>query len=632
MNEINEKSEIIKTFHENGQIKEEIETLNNKWHGLYKLYHENGQLLVVTRFENEKQVDGIVDSYDDNGTLIRTVIIKNGNFNGPFKEFYPSGTIKKEGVYKEGEIIGIPIEYFEDGNVIRSKRNDSNINFASGKTKDNPESNEVESTNNYINTVLTNKEFKDIIDSYIKNEKVKNFELNISISKWYGYTPFKCSGEFEGHNFISKIVEVCKWGICEHNYKDINKLLNDIKDYEIDELHKHLDIEIISEDEDFEIDFIKWEKGTPDEFIEEIEEDWGAFDIRDNSTEEEQLDFIFKEGSVIDEIQILLSNDDSTFKLSWINSKENEENDKVISTLKHVNEYNNNLLVEAITKTGNAFNDNDKSYDFYENGQYQEGINSVKKALEIIPNNSTFLDTLALGYYYLGDYNSAIEISNNCIDFDIEKDSENAEHYFNRGNIQLKMNEIVKAKHDFEKALEIDNSFDPAIEAINKLIEDEEENKFDLIINQINTELYELSDKNIDNDSDIDENIEEADLEIYLMYEGALFTYINDNEEEMTFEAFGLIVECPDDEDYEWEVKDALGELVFTTKRDSYETYLITDLPENIVDYEFTNSVGNLHDEALNSIEEAVEFIKNLKTISFKELNPKEGESIYYID
>ena len=116
---INDKSEIIKTYHENGQIKEEIETLNNKWHGLYKLYHENGQLRVVTRNENGKQVDGIVDSYNDKGTLIRTVIIKNGNFNGPFKEFYHSGTIKKEGEYKEGEIIGIPIEYFEDGSVIQ---------------------------------------------------------------------------------------------------------------------------------------------------------------------------------------------------------------------------------------------------------------------------------------------------------------------------------------------------------------------------------------------------------------------------------------------------------------------------------------------------------------------------------
>ena len=100
----------------------------------------------------------------------------------------------------------------------------------------------------------------------------------------------------------------------------------------------------------------------------------------------------------------------------------------------------------------------------------------------------------------------------------------------------------------------------------------------------------------------------------------------------MTFEAFRLVVECPGADDYEWEVKDALGELVFTTKGDSKETYLITDLPEDIVDYEFTNSVGNLHDDALNSLEEAVDFIKNLKTISFKEINHKDGESICYID
>ena len=128
---------------------------------------------------------------------------------------------------------------------------------------------------------------------------------------------------------------------------------------------------------------------------------------------------------------------------------------------------------------------------------------------------------------------------------------------------------------------------------------------------------------------------EEPDLEIYLMYEGALFTYFNDNGDEMTFEAFGLIVECPNDEDYEWEVKNALGELVFTEKKVSeysYETHLVTDLPEDIEDYDFTNSVGNLHDEALNSIEEAVEFIKNLKTISFKNLNPKNGESIRFIN
>lgn len=369
----------------------------------------------------------------------------------------------------------------------------SNAYITIDKIKEELLSIEEESKNKVIKTVETNYEFKNVIGSFIKNGKVNNFDLIISISKWYGHTPFKCSGEFEGHKFTSEILEVCKWGVCEHNYNDINKLLNDIKDYEIEELHNHLDIDIISEDENFEIEFIKWEEGTPDEFVKEIEEEWGALDIRDNSDEEEQLDFICKEGAVIDGIRILLSNDDTDFELSWIYSKENELNDKIISDLKNADEITKDLLFGAINKFSNAHIDNDKSYEYYENGKYLEGIESAKKALEILPNNSSFLDTLALGYYYLGDYKSAIESSNDCIDFDIEEDSENAEHYFNRGNIHLKMNENVKAKYDFEKALEIDNSFEPAIDAINNLIE--VENEFDSIINQINKELSELSDK-----------------------------------------------------------------------------------------------------------------------------------------
>ena len=111
------KTVIVKTHHENGKIKEEIETVNDKLHGLYKLYHDNGQLRVFTRFENGLQVDGVVDSFDENGFLIRTVELKKGNKNGPYKEFYPSGRIKKEGRYKDNEIIGKSIEYFENGNI-----------------------------------------------------------------------------------------------------------------------------------------------------------------------------------------------------------------------------------------------------------------------------------------------------------------------------------------------------------------------------------------------------------------------------------------------------------------------------------------------------------------------------------
>ena len=166
-------------------------------------------------------------------------------------------------------------------------------------------------------TVLTNKDFKYEIENFIKKEKVENFELTINIAKWYGYTPYKYICKFDGYNFKANISHVCKWGDCEHNYEHINELLNDIKDYEIEELHKYLDIEIIPEDDGFELEFIEWEEGTPEEFIEKIEEEWDVFNIMDNGYEEEIFDIIYKEGAIIDGIRILLSNDDSTFELSW---------------------------------------------------------------------------------------------------------------------------------------------------------------------------------------------------------------------------------------------------------------------------------------------------------------------------
>lgn len=114
----NETEVIIeKTYHDNGELKEEFETLNGERHGYYKLYHDNGQLRVILQNEYDIQADGIVESLDENGFLNRSVFIKNGNLNGPFKEYYSSGKIKREGEYKDDEIIGIPIEYFEDGRV-----------------------------------------------------------------------------------------------------------------------------------------------------------------------------------------------------------------------------------------------------------------------------------------------------------------------------------------------------------------------------------------------------------------------------------------------------------------------------------------------------------------------------------
>ena len=115
--------QIIKYYYDNGNLKEEYETLDGVKHGYYKLYHDNGQLKVLLHCEKGIQVDENIDSFDLNGKLVRKAEIKNGLLNGFFKEYYPSGKIKREGVYKDGEIFGIPKEYLEDGRIQNSLKN-----------------------------------------------------------------------------------------------------------------------------------------------------------------------------------------------------------------------------------------------------------------------------------------------------------------------------------------------------------------------------------------------------------------------------------------------------------------------------------------------------------------------------
>lgn len=156
---------VEKTFHENGKIKEEIETVNGKRHGLYKLYFDNGQLRVVTRYEYGNQLDGVVDSYDENGILIRTVEIKNGNLNGPFKEFYPSGMMKKEGEYKDDEIIGKPIEYSDNENIKDDNEENVKLNFNDMK---------LIIKELKVETILV-----DFVNSWNKNIDCKDYQLEI---------------------------------------------------------------------------------------------------------------------------------------------------------------------------------------------------------------------------------------------------------------------------------------------------------------------------------------------------------------------------------------------------------------------------------------------------------------------
>ena len=112
---------------------------------------------------------------------------------------------------------------------------------------------------------------------------------------------------------------------------------------------------------------------------------------------------------------------------------------------------------------------------------------------------------------------------------------------------------------------------------------------------------------------------------IHLQKEGNYFYYTNENGEKDQFIADKLLVESPEDNKLEFIVRDEIEEaldskyIIFVTKGD--EVFRIIDLPE-IEDSEFENSVGVLtdSDKPLKSSEEAVQFVKNIKTISFNDI------------
>ena len=117
----------------------------------------------------------------------------------------------------------------------------------------------------------------------------------------------------------------------------------------------------------------------------------------------------------------------------------------------------------------------------------------------------------------------------------------------------------------------------------------------------------------IDNDTK-----ENPGHEIYLMTEGKTFFYEDKNGNEMSFEADALIVECPDFEDLESKVKDAVGKQILISSEEDHTPKVIVDLPE-IIDEDISGgALVNLNDKPLRSVEEAINYIKNLKTISFK--------------
>lgn len=87
--------------------------------GTYQKYYESGQLELEATYK-AGVMDGMLKTYYETGEVHEVVMMANNEEHGPFKEYHPNGKIQWEGTYKNGENeVGLIQEYDDSGTLIR---------------------------------------------------------------------------------------------------------------------------------------------------------------------------------------------------------------------------------------------------------------------------------------------------------------------------------------------------------------------------------------------------------------------------------------------------------------------------------------------------------------------------------
>ena len=60
-------SEVVRTYHKNGNLKSEVFLLNGRKYGIFKEYHSNGELYIISSYIDDK-LNGEYKSYYKNGS------------------------------------------------------------------------------------------------------------------------------------------------------------------------------------------------------------------------------------------------------------------------------------------------------------------------------------------------------------------------------------------------------------------------------------------------------------------------------------------------------------------------------------------------------------------------------------
>ena len=108
------QAQTIKTFHPNGKIQSATFYKKGKKNGVEHIYYLDGATLKYAKNYQNDKLHGLQQIYRKDALLVLEESYKSGKLHGKSR-YYTGGLLTKEIDYKEGEIDGKYIEFYPSG-------------------------------------------------------------------------------------------------------------------------------------------------------------------------------------------------------------------------------------------------------------------------------------------------------------------------------------------------------------------------------------------------------------------------------------------------------------------------------------------------------------------------------------
>lgn len=119
------------SYHENGQLKQYLESQNGRAHGIYREWYANGQQKVEayviggaadldTQSEESWLFDGLSTAWDEEGHLVAKIFYNKGELEGVAEYFHSNGKLWKVCPYKNGVLEGLQKIFLKDGTLFQT--------------------------------------------------------------------------------------------------------------------------------------------------------------------------------------------------------------------------------------------------------------------------------------------------------------------------------------------------------------------------------------------------------------------------------------------------------------------------------------------------------------------------------